>query len=68
MTDGPPSAGYTAVKVFTATKAMERADLGEVITTWLEQQGDIQVVDTVVRQSSDRQFHCLTIVIFYRRA
>lgn len=58
---------YQAVKVFTATKALERERLGEQVTAWLETQPDIEIVDTVVRQSSDQQFHCLTIIIFYRR-
>jgi len=59
---------YDAVKVFTATKAKEREALGEVMTAWLRRmEGEIAVVDTKVIQSSDQQFHCLTIVVFYRR-
>lgn len=58
---------YQAVKVFSATKAKEREALGELMTEWLELQRDkIDVVDTRVIQSSDQQFHCLTIVVFYR--
>lgn len=57
---------YNSVKVFTATKAKEREALGEVMTAWLRRmEGDIEVVDTRVIQSSDQQFHCLTIVVFY---
>ena len=59
---------YDAVKVFTATKAKEREALGEVMTAWLRRmEGEIEVVDTKVIQSSDQQFHCLTIVVFYTR-
>ena len=59
---------YDAVKVFSATKAKEREALGEVMTAWLRRMdGEIEVVDTKVIQSSDQQFHCLTIVVFYRR-
>ena len=58
---------YDAVKVFTATKAKEREALGEVMTAWLRRmEGELEVVDTKVIQSSDQQFHCLTIVVFYR--
>lgn len=57
---------YTGVKVFTATKANDRERLGESITEWLRANPDLEVVDTVVRQSSDQTFHCLTIVVFYR--
>ena len=57
---------YDAVKVFTATRAKERESLGEVMTSWLKQMVDkIQVIDTKVLQSSDQQFHCLTIIVFY---
>jgi hypothetical protein len=57
---------YNAVKVFTATKATERERLGDEVTAWLQANPDIVVVKTVVRQSSDQQFHCLSIVLFYR--
>lgn len=61
-------AGYTAAKVFSATKAKERSELGDYLTEWLAaQDGTVEVVDTIVRQSSDRQFHCLSIIVFYRR-
>ena len=53
------------VKVFTATKAKDREALGEAITRWLEANPRARVVDKVVTQSSDSQFHCLTITLFY---
>lgn len=62
-----PETGYDAVKVFSATKALERERLGETITAWLDDHPGVTIVDTEVRQSSDQQFHCLTIVLFYRR-
>ncbi|HTP49385.1 MAG TPA: hypothetical protein VMK42_01695 [Anaeromyxobacteraceae bacterium] len=58
---------FTGVKVFSATKAKEREELGENITRWLHSNSDLQVVDRVVSQSSDNEFHCLTIVLFYRQ-
>ena len=58
--------GYDAVKVFSATKALDREGLGNKVSTWLTENQGINIVDTVVRQSSDQQFHCLTILIFYR--
>lgn len=57
---------FTGVKVFSATRAKDREELGEVITRWLRGSVGIEVVDKVVTQSSDREFHCLTITIFYR--
>jgi hypothetical protein len=57
---------FTGVKVFSATKAREREELGETITRWLKSNADLEVVDRVVAQSSDDEFHCLTIVLFFR--
>ena len=56
---------FNGVKVFSATKAREREDLGESITRWLRANPGIRIVDKVVTQSSDREFHCLTITLFY---
>ena len=58
---------FTGVKVFSATKAKEREELGEVVTRWLRSNEGLEVVDRVVTQSSDDEFHCLTIVLFYRQ-
>jgi hypothetical protein len=57
---------FTGVKVFSATKAREREELGETITRWLQANADLEVVDKVVSQSSDDEFHCLSVVFFYR--
>ncbi len=53
------------VKVFSATKARERESLGENVTKWLTDNPQVQVVDKTVTQSSDSEFHCLTITLFY---
>jgi adenine-specific DNA methylase len=58
---------FTGVKVFSATKAREREELGETITRWLRANPDLEMVDRVVAQSSDDEFHCLTFVFFYRQ-
>ena len=54
------------VKVFSATKARDRQELGDVITEWIRQNPDIVIVDKVVTQSSDDDFHCLSVTIFFR--
>ena len=56
---------YNGVKVFSATKARDRSALGDRFTEWLETNPDFSVVDTVVTQSSDAEFHCLTFTVFY---
>lgn len=58
---------FNGVKVFSATKAKEREELGETITRWLRSNADLEIVDQVVTQSSDNEFHCLSIILFYRQ-
>jgi hypothetical protein len=57
---------FTGVKVFSATKAKERDELGEVVTRWIRSNPDVEIVDREVRQSSDDEFHCLSIILFFR--
>jgi len=59
---------FTGVKVFSATKAKEREELGENISRWIKSNPDFRLIDREVRQSSDHAFHCLTVVLFYRHA
>jgi hypothetical protein len=56
---------YKGVKVFTATKAKEREELGTHITRWLKENPSYKIKNTTVTQSSDNEFHCLTIIVFY---
>ena len=60
------SAPFTGVKVFSTTLARDRETMGETITKWLRDNPGVDVVDRVVTQSSDKEFHCLTITLFYR--
>lgn len=53
-----------SVKVFSATMARQRDALGERLTEWIRDHSDIRIIRTVVAQSSDLQFHCLSIVLF----
>ncbi len=56
---------FTGVKVFSTTLARDREMMGENITRWLRDNPQFEVVDKVVTQSSDKEFHCLTITLFY---
>jgi hypothetical protein len=60
------SAMFTGVKVFSATKAKEREELGENVTRWLKSNADLEIVDKQVLQSSDNEFHCYSLILFYR--
>ncbi len=54
------------IKVFTATKARDREALGDVITSWLQHHDEYEVFDRIVLQSSDAEYHCLSITFFCR--
>lgn len=56
---------FTGVKVFSATKAWEREQISDRINEWLAANPSADIVDKVVTQSSDSEFHCLTITLFY---
>ncbi len=55
----------SGVKVFSATKARDRVSLGENITHWIRGNPSKKILDKIVTQSSDAEFHCLTITLFY---
>ena len=57
---------FDGVKVFSVTKARDREHVGEDITRWLRDHPDYEIVEKLVRHSSDREFHCLSFVFFYR--
>lgn len=57
---------FTGVKVFSTTLARDREMMGETITRWIKDTPGIEIVDKVVTQSSDKEFHCLTVTLFYR--
>ena len=56
---------FNGVKIFSATLARNREDLGNKVTDWLRRNPQVELVEMKVLQSSDREFHCITIVVFY---
>lgn len=56
----------TGVKIFSTTLARDREVLGETITRWLSEHPELEILEKQVRQSSDSQFHCLSVTLFYR--
>jgi hypothetical protein len=53
----------TLVKVFSVTRARERDELGERVTAWIEDNPDVEILRTVVAQTSDDKFHCLSMIL-----
>jgi hypothetical protein len=64
---GSNKLAFDHVKVFSATMAQERDQLGEKITQWLAVNQGVEIVDKVVTQSSDEAFHCLAITLFFNK-
>ena len=60
------AADFTGIKVFSTTLARDREVMGENITKWIKENPGFEIVEKVVTQSSDKEFHCLTITLFYR--
>lgn len=60
------STPFTGVKVFSTTLARDREAMGENITKWIKENPSCEIVDKEVTQSSDKEFHCLTVTLFYR--
>lgn len=58
---------FTGVKVFSTTLARDREMMGEQITRWIKENPTCEILDKVVTQSSDKEFHCLTITLFYKQ-
>jgi len=57
---------FTGMKIFSTTLARDREVMGDTITRWLQENQLLEIVDKIVTQSSDQEFHCLTITLFYR--
>ena len=57
---------FTGMKVFSTTLARDRENMGENITKWRRENPNLEIVDKEVTQSSDKEFHCLTITFFFR--
>jgi hypothetical protein len=56
---------FNGVKVFSTTMHKDRDRLGERVTEWLAANPGLRVAESLVLQSSDEAFHCLSIVLFY---
>jgi hypothetical protein len=57
---------FTGMKVFSTTLARDREVMGDTVSRWLADHPELEAIGHDVRQSSDRQFHCLSIIVYYR--
>lgn len=64
--DKPTSGSrFNGVKVFSATMVADHEKLGDKVTEWIAAHPNHRLEDIVVTQSSDRDFHCVAISVFY---
>lgn len=57
------------MKVFSATRRRDIAELGDRITEWIRSRPkSVIVTGAKVTQSSDAQFHCVTVIVFFESA
>jgi hypothetical protein len=59
---------FDGAKVFSATMGRDRVHLGERITSWISEHPEVVIVDKAITQSSDAEYHCLAITLFWRTA
>ncbi|MBN2725072.1 MAG: hypothetical protein JXR95_13480 [Deltaproteobacteria bacterium] len=57
---------FNGVRVFSATMAQERENLGEKVTDWMSRNPNLEIMEIETHQSSDEAFHCISIIVFYR--
>lgn len=64
MEGGMDDEAVNFVKVFSTTKPKDRDGLGERVTAWLREHPDVTILQTDVCLTSDRRYHCLSILLF----
>jgi hypothetical protein len=65
-TRGAAMIPFSNVKIFSATTSIARSMLGDTVTAWfVAQRSLIAIADIKLVQSSDSEYHCISIVVFY---
>jgi len=59
------TAGFNGIKVFSATMVADREKLGDRVTDWIAAHPELEIVEIVQTQSSDENFHCIALTVFY---
>ena len=57
---------FDGMVMFSATKHTERKEMGTSVTDWRKANASATIVEVRTLQSSDNEFHCVTIIIFYK--
>jgi hypothetical protein len=62
---------FNGIQIFSATMVAQRQVLGETVTQWLTEarrRPGFEVVDIMIRQSSDSAYHCISILVFFNES
>ena len=51
--------------IFSTTQYLARGELGDRVTRWRGDNHHLHIHSVDVRQSSDRERHCLTVVVWW---
>ncbi len=57
---------FDGMVIFSASKHSDREKMGADVTTWRRHNTGVTIVEVRTMQSSDNEFHCVTVVIFYK--
>lgn len=57
---------FDGMAMFSASKHADREKLSVDVTAWRQKNADKTIVEVRTMQSSDNEFHCVTIAIFYK--
>lgn len=57
---------FDGMVIFSATKHTDREQLGANVTAWRQKNPSKTIVEVRTMQSSDNEFHCVTVIIFYK--
>lgn len=57
---------FDGMVIFSASKHADREKMGADVTAWRRNNASATITDVRTMQSSDNEFHCVTVVIFYK--
>lgn len=57
---------FDGMVIFGASKHVDRERLGADVTDWRQRNSNATITEVRTMQSSDNEFHCVTIIIFYK--
>lgn len=58
---------FDGMEIFSASKHEDRSRLGKAVTEWRGRNPTYNITDVRFTQSSDNEFHCVTIAVFYKK-